>query len=159
MATNRAAISERGLQAAVQGHHGNLEVVRVDTTRWEATFRVRAAGRVFGPEFTTRLSMVRPLSEEDTDKFWKMLVDDLMRALKEEGSLPSFVKGYEVTTGEDSTGDPALYVTILVSPERQYSKATVSSWNIFSSLVHDRLMGLRLQRYPYVRIGEKRRSR
>lgn len=159
MATNRAALSASSFQAAVQGHHGNLEVVRVDTTRWEATFRVRTGGGVSGPEFTTRLSMVRPLSDEDTDRFWKMLVDDLMLVLKEEGKCPAFVKGYDVTTGEDSTGDPALYVTILVRPEPQYSKATVSSWNAFSSLVHDRLMGLRLQRYPYIRIGEKRRSR
>jgi len=157
MASNRAALSEKGPQVAVQGNSGNLEVVSVDTSKWEAKFRARTGVKAFGPEFTTRLSMVSPLSQEDTDKFWKRLVDDLMRVLKEEGTYPAFVKGYEVTTGEDSTGDPALYVTILVSPERQYSKATVSGWSSFSSLVHDRLMRLHLQRYPYVRIDEKPR--
>jgi hypothetical protein len=103
--------------------------------------------------------MIRPLSEEDSGKFWKMLVDDLMRVLKAEGKFPAFVKGYEVTTGEDSTGDPALYITILVSPERKYSQETVSQWNSFSNLLLDRLIGLRLQRYPYVQMGEKRKSK
>ena len=60
-------------------------------------------------------------------------------------------------TGEDSTGDPALYITILVSPEQKYSQATVSRWNSFSNILLDRLLGLRLQRYPYVRVGEKRK--
>jgi hypothetical protein len=159
MATNRAVLPENGPQIAIQGHYGDLEVVSVDVTKWEAVFRARTASGPFGPEFTTRLSMIRPLSEEDTGKFWKMLVDDLMRVLKAEGKFPAFVKGYDVTTGEDSTGDPALYITILVSPERKYSQETVSRWNSFSNLLLDRLIGLRLQRYPYVQMGEKRRSR
>ena len=111
------------------------------------------------PETTAPLSMIRPLSEEDSSKFWKMLVEDLMRVLREEGNYPTFVKGYEVETSEDSTGDPALYITILVSPEQRYSQATVSHWNNFSNLPLDRLSGLRLQRYPYVRAGEKRKGK
>jgi hypothetical protein len=159
MSTNRAALGDKGPQVAVQGNFGDLEVVSVDTSRWEAKFRARTANGVFGPEFTTRLSMIRPLSDEDTGKFWKMLVDDLMRALKEEGKYPPFVKGYEVSTGEDSTGDPALYVDVLIAPRREYPAKTVDSWRSFLDLVHSRLLSLRLQRYPYVRIGEKSRRK
>ena len=159
MATNRAVLSERGPQITTPGHYGELEVVRVDLNTRTASFQVRTAGGVAGRETNAPLSMILPLSEEDTGKFWKLLVDDLMRILKDEGQYPAFVKGYEVKTGEDSTGDPALYITILVSPERQYSPQTVSRWNQFSNLLLDRLIGLRLQRYPYVQIGERRRGK
>lgn len=159
MSSDRATLSEKGPQVTVQGNFGGLEVVSVDTSKWEAKFRVRTPDGLFGPEFTTRLSMVRPLSDEDTDKFWKMLVDDLMRALRKDGKYPAFIKGYEVSTGEDSTGDPALYVEVLVAPRREYSAKTVDAWRSFLDLVHSRLLRLRLQRYPYVRIGEKSRRK
>jgi len=109
--------------------------------------------------------MVRLLSEEDVSPFWKMLIDDLFKTLEAKGRLPEFVKGCEVTTGEDSTGDPALYVKILVKPAHSPANdATVSRWNEFSNLVQDTLMQLRLQpeqrqRWPYVQLGEWRRKR
>jgi hypothetical protein len=142
------------------GNYGALEVVRVDVTNWEAVFRVRSADGLIGPEFTTRLSMVQPLSDEDTNRFWKMLVDDLVRVLKEKGQYPDFVKGYEVTTDNDSTGEPGLYVKILVKPARGVTNdATVAKWNDFVNLVQDSLVRLRLQRWPYVELGEWRRKR
>jgi hypothetical protein len=159
MASNRAVLPDKRPQIATPGHFGDLEVIRVDIMARTATFQVRGNGVLSIPETTAPLSMIRPLTEEDSSKFWNMLVDDLMRVLREEGHYPAFVKGYEVETGEDSTGDPALYITILVSPEQKYSQATVSRWNRFSNLLLDRLIGLRLQRYPYVRIGEKRRGK
>jgi hypothetical protein len=155
MASNRAVLKEKRPQIATQGHYGDLEVIRVDVRARTATFQVKNTNY----EETVPLSTIRPLTEEDTGKFWNMLVDDLMRVLRVEGYYPAFVKGYEVETGEDSTGDPALYITILVSPEQKYSQATVSRWNSFSNVLLDRLIGLRLQRYPYVRIGEKRRGK
>jgi hypothetical protein len=155
MASNRAVLKEKRPQIATQGHYGDLEVIRIDVRARTATFQVKNTNY----EETVPLSTIRPLTEEDTGKFWNMLVDDLMRVLRVEGYYPAFVKGYEVETGEDSTGDPALYITILVSPEQKYSQATVSRWNSFSNVLLDRLIGLRLQRYPYVRIGEKRRGK
>lgn len=159
MATNRGVLSEHGPQITARGHYGDLEVVRVDVTNGKAFFRSRLADGSLGIEEDTRLSLVQPLSREDTTKFWKMLVDDLMGVFRKESKLPAFVKGYEVEIGDDSTGDPSLYVTILVPPEKQYSPETVSRWNSFSNLLLDRLTGLRLRRYPYVQIGEKRRNR
>jgi hypothetical protein len=155
MASNRAVLKEKRPQIATQGHYGDLEVIRIDVRARTATFQVKNTNY----EETVPLSTIRPLTEEDTGKFWNMLVDDLMRVLRVEGYYPAFVKGYEVETGEDSTGDPALYITIFVSPEQKYSQATVSRWNSFSNVLLDRLIGLRLQRYPYVRIGEKRRGK
>ena len=153
MASNRAILKEKRPQIATQGHYGDLEVIRVDVTARTATFQAKNTNY----EETVPLSTIRTLTEEDTGKFCKMLVDDLMRDLRVEAHYPPFVKGYEVETGEDSTGDPALYITIFVSPEQKYSHATVSRWNSFSNILLDRLIGLRLQRYPYVRVGEKRK--
>ncbi|MGA9669859.1 MAG: hypothetical protein WBQ94_11650 [Terracidiphilus sp.] len=155
MASNRAILKEKRPQIATQGHYGDLEVVRVDVKARTATFQVKNTNY----EEIAPLSTIRPLTDEDSSKFWKELVKDLMRVLREEGNYPMFVKGYEVKTGDDSTGDPALYITILVSPEHRYSHATVSQWNSFSNLLLDRLIGLRLQRYPYVRVAEKRRGK
>jgi hypothetical protein len=137
-----------------------LEVVRVDVTNWEAVFRVRSADGLIGSEFKTRLSMIQPQSDEDKSQFWKMLVDDLVRVLKAKGEYPDFVKGYEVTTDRDSTGEPGLYVKILVKPAHGATDdATVSKWNDFVNLVQDSLGRLRLQRWPYVELGEWRRRR
>jgi hypothetical protein len=160
MATNRAALSEKRPRIATPGNYGDLEVVRVDVKSRTAVFQVKNAGGIPVPETTAPLSMISPLTEEDSVKFWSMLVDDLMQVLKNERKLPAFVKGHEVTTGEDSTGDPALYVKVLVEPPRRSAgEATVSRWNEFSNLVQDRLMQLRLKRWPYVQLGEWRRNR
>jgi len=160
MGTDQVIAPGNHPNAEIQGQFGVLEVVEVDTSRWEAKFRSRTSdGTLAGPEFTTRLSMVRPLSDEDTDAFWKMLIDDLMKRLKSAGNVPDFVKGYEVTTDSDSTGEPALYLKILVSPKGNYSDENVKRWIDFTDLVQRNLMGLRLQRYPYVNVGEIRRRK
>jgi hypothetical protein len=89
-----------------------------------------------------------------------MLVDDLFRVLKQNAELPEFVKGYEVSIDSDSTGEPALYVKILIKPAHgEADNATVDRWIDFSHLVQDRLMHLRLRRLPYVQLGEWRRKR
>ena len=161
MASNRAVLATKGPQVSIPRHFGNLEVTSVDVTNWEAEFQVRAAdGSLIGPKTTTRLSAIQPNSIEDTRKFWDMLVADLFRVLKDEWELPEFVKGREVSIDSDSTGEPALYVKILIRPARgEADDATVDRWNGFAHLVEDRLMQLRLQRLPYVQLGEWRRKR
>lgn len=160
MASNRATLERKGPRVAIRGHFGNLEVVRVDITNWEAVFRVRSADGLVGPEFTLRLSMISPNSDEDTIEFWRMLVEDLFRVLKQNGQLPEFVKDKEVSIDSDSTGEPALYVKILIKPARgEADNATVDRWNDFVDLVQDGLIRLRLRRLPYVQLGEWRRKR
>jgi hypothetical protein len=161
MASNRAILAEKGPQVSIAGHFGNLEVVRVDVTNWEAEFQVRSAdGKLIGPKTPTRISAVFPDTDEDTLKFWEMLVDDLFGVLKEKGQFPEFVKGREVSIDTDSTGEPALYIKILIKSARgEADNSTVDRWNDFAHLVQDRLMQLRLRRLPYVQLGEWRRKR
>jgi hypothetical protein len=86
-------------------------------------------------------------------------VTSLVDVLKEQGRYPAFVKGYEVSIDEDSSGDPALYIKILVARQGNYRAATVVQWNQFASLLQHSLITLGLHRYPYVQIGEKRGSK
>jgi hypothetical protein len=152
MATNRVLPSRKNPQAAIQGQFGDLEVVSVDTEGLGATFRVKGSN---GPEFSTRLSMIQPLSAEDSDQLWQLLVDDIMSKLRNDGMYPTFVKGYQVWTDEDSTGEPSVYVRILVAPSKGAArKSTVKQWNQFLDVVHESLLRLRLKRWPYVQLGE-----
>ena len=94
MATNRATLPARGPQVSSRGHYGDLEVIGIDIGARTATFRVRnPGGALVGPDTTVPLSAIRPLSGEDTRKFWEMLVHDVVDSLKQAGKFPSFVKG------------------------------------------------------------------
>jgi hypothetical protein len=88
-----------------------------------------------------------------------MLIAAVMKLLRERNQFPNFVKGYTVNVGEDSSGDPALYIRLGVAPQKSYTKATVTEWNKFSNLLHSYLTGLRLQRYPYIQVAESRGSK
>lgn len=167
MATDRAILPESDPQAAIEaatagdhpGSEGGLDVVRIDIGTRTAIFRPRGPDGVpCGPETATPWSEVQPRSDEDSLKFWTMLVDDLMRILKEERKLPGFVKEHEVTMGDDSAGSPVLYVTILVAPKPRYSLVTIAYWNGFSKRFQKWLLGFRLKRTPYVQIAEKQVS-
>jgi hypothetical protein len=159
MVATRAIVTDGLPRAAIRGHYGRLEVTRVNVTTWEAFFRARTPDGHFGPEFSTRLSLVEPLSDEDTLAFWKMLVDDLFRVLGEKGEIPGFVQGKEVQIGEDSTGSPSLFLTILVPPAAKYSFDAVSEWVQFSNLLQSHLLNLQLKRYPYIRVKARRKAR
>ena len=160
MASNRVSMTNTGPRVAASGHFGALEAVKVDVLSRTAAFRVRTAEGLIGPETVAPLSVIRPLSEEDETQFWRLLVDDLFRILREKGEVPDFVKGYKVSTGEDSTGDPTLYVDVLLAPTREIaSDATVARWTSFTDLLQEALLQLRLQRWPHVRVRELRRSR
>ena len=161
MASNRAVLAEKGPLVSIPGHFGDLEVVSVNVANWEAEFQVRSAdGELIGPKTPTRISAVYPNSDEDTLRFWEKLVDDLFRVLKQKGEYPEFVKGREVSIDSDSTGEPALYIKILIKSARGgANNATVDRWNDFAHLVQDRLMQLRLRRLPYVQLGEWRGKR
>ena len=83
-----------------------------------------------------------------------MLADELIDELREEGKLPKFFKTLSIATGEDSTGEPAVYVKLFVdSPKGAARDSTISRWNEFAHLVQDRLLRLQLTRQPYVFLG------
>jgi hypothetical protein len=151
---NRMTRSQAGPRIAAQGHHGPLEVVQVDLSARLAKFRATSPDGPTGPETSLPLSMISPLSQEDTRRLWQMLADELIEALRSEGKLPKFYRSISIATGDDSTGDPAVYVKLFVdSPKGIARDSTVTRWNEFAHLVQDRLLQLRLLRQPYVFLG------
>ena len=98
--------------------------------------------------------MISPLSEEDNIGLWRMLADRLIEELREEGKLPKFYKGISIVRGDDSTGEPAVFVKLFIdAPPGVAPDSMVSRWNEFAHLVEDRLLQLRLPRQPYVWLG------
>jgi hypothetical protein len=153
-APNRVTSSQSGPRIATQGHYGPLEVVHVDLNTRVATFRTSSPDGPIGPESSVPLRMISPLSPEDNNRFWKMLADELIEELREEDKLPKFFKTLSIATGEDSTGEPAVYVKLFVdSPKGAARDSTISRWNEFADLVQDRLLRLQLTRQPYVFLG------
>jgi hypothetical protein len=153
-ATKRIAHSQAGPRIVTHGHYGPLEVVQVDLDARVAKIRATSPEGAIGPETPVPLSMISPLSHIDNQRFWHMLADELIKELREEGRLPKFYKSFSIATGEDSTGDPAVYVKLFVdSPKGAARDSTVSRWNEFAHLVQDRLLQLRLPRQPYVFLG------
>lgn len=105
-------------------------------------------------EVAVPLSMIRPDSDEDNNQFWQEVVNKLKEDLSHEGELPKFVKDLRAFIGDDSSGEPAVYVKVFVdSPRGPASNATVSRWNRFVNLIQSRLLQLDLQRFPYVLLG------
>jgi hypothetical protein len=104
--------------------------------------------------------MIHPFSDEDTAQLWEVLVEDLFTKLRAKGEVPDFVKGHQVALDSDWTGDPALYVKILVKPANGIANnATVDRWNDFVHLIQNHLLSLRIQRTPYVQLGEWKRAK
>jgi hypothetical protein len=160
MATNRAALSDPGQHFGLRGQYGSLEVVRVDLAQGIAFFQSRGPEGPIGPEAWAPFGAIVPNTVQDSGQLWEMVVKELWRALEEDGRIPVSVKDFEVTTDEDSTGNPAIYVKVLVKPGSGMPKPKdVTEWNAFRNLIESALLRLRLSRQPYVQIGEWRRKR
>jgi len=156
-AANRITRSQSGPRIATPGHYGPLEIVEVDLDTRVAKFRSTSPDGPTGPVTSVPLTMISPLSPEDTHRFWHLLADELLDHLGEESRLPKFYKGFSIAIGEDSTGEPAVYLKLFVdSPKGAARDSTVSRWNEFAHLVQDRLLQLRLPRQPYVFLGAEK---
>jgi len=159
MAASRAILSTG--TDGIESYIGVREPKSVDVQKGLAVFRVRSASGAGpdAPDFPVPISAILPNRAEDTVQFWQMLVDSLMELLREQNQYPDFLRGYEVSIGEDSSGEPGLYITLKVARQQSYQASTVRRWNTFSSLLLDLLLRLEIQRYPYIRLQEKRGSR
>lgn len=69
---------------------------------------------------------------------------------------PPFVKGFGLETGEDHTGDPAIWIYLKVTKDNNPSRSKVVALRKFADEVQQRVLDRRLDRWPYVRISEVR---
>lgn len=158
MATNRADLP--WAKNATFGLGPTYEFSHMDVDHGLAVFQVRSPGKSSPLPYSVPLSQIAPDTFEDRTELWEMLIEALFERLSASGARPSFVRGFEVQRGEDSTGDPALFVTILVTPTPgPANEALVAARSTFADGIQEALLQLHLQRYPYVRVGEWRRKR
>jgi hypothetical protein len=147
-----------GPQFDAPGHYGALEVTDINLDDYTATFHTRLPKGLAGPPETVPLWHLNLNSAEDTEKFWGLFLKKLIEKLKAEGVVPEGYSAFDLKEDEDSTGDPALYVRILIQPGQRPSDINVREWNKFAASIRDRLIEmlqmLKIQRWPYVRLGE-----
>lgn len=72
------------------------------------------------------------------------------------GKRPSYVKKYQLEFGEDHAGDPAIWIRLKVTKDNDPSPQKVTELRKFADDLQDRILALRLRRWPYVHIAEVR---
>ena len=65
---------------------------------------------------------------------------------------PPFLQGYEIELKEDSTGAPAVWVSLLVDPDHILTSDELRHLNAFTSSVKERIFASGVRREPYIRI-------
>ena len=81
----------------------------------------------------------------------EQIVQEYLRDLKR----PNPIQQVDVEFGEDSTGDPAVWIWLRVAPNFQPSKPEqMQVLSRYARSVRDGLLERRIQRWPYVRFRE-----
>lgn len=83
--------------------------------------------------------------EEDTVR---KLVDGVLRS----HPLPGYLRKYDIELGEDSTDAPAVWVSLLVDPDRVLTSDELRDLNAFTRLIKQGIFASGLGREPYIRI-------
>jgi len=71
---------------------------------------------------------------------------------------PRAVKGFEVEFGLDSTGDPAVWIWLMVDDDISPSAEKIAELGRFRRDLRARLVGAGLSRWPYVRFRAVQRQ-
>ncbi len=159
MATNRVELPRGNGGKGVAGFAGAvaMEFSKIDLDRGDAIFALQTPG---GPiEEFFPLSKITIDDIDDGPEVWEGLLKAIFDRFKEQDKIPNLVHSCQVSTGNDSTGDPALYVKILVKSTPDIDDPVIAEWNRFANLIQDWLIQLRLPRKPYIQFGEWRRRR
>lgn len=87
-----------------------------------------------------------------------------MKAQSQDLGFPDYIADYEVTTGDDHAGNPAIFVRFFVDPDYFHhgawppSEKKLTELNHFLDEVRTELLSLDPDRWIYVRTGEARRA-
>ena len=76
------------------------------------------------------------------------IVEDIVRKWR----LPPNVRRFDVEFGEDSTGDPAVWIWLLVDDELSPSSQSISRMERFVTDVRSELLRKGLRHWPYFRL-------
>jgi hypothetical protein len=75
----------------------------------------------------------------------------IVRGILDKWRLPSNVHGVDFDFGEDSTGDPAVWIWLTVEDESQPSPKSIEGLTRFVTEVRSDLLRAGLRHWPYVR--------
>lgn len=75
----------------------------------------------------------------------------IVRDVVRKWHLPSNVRGFDVEFGEDSSGDPAVWIWLTIKDELKPSAQSISNLNDFVTKVRSDLLRRGLTHWPYVR--------
>ncbi|MBI3709287.1 MAG: hypothetical protein HY246_16665 [Proteobacteria bacterium] len=75
-----------------------------------------------------------------------------IRDLMKGRALPAGVKNYEIELGEDSTGQPAMWIWFLVESSFQPTKETLDRLNDLARSFKATIFKAGIDRVPYVRL-------
>jgi hypothetical protein len=77
--------------------------------------------------------------------------EKIVREILTRWTLPSNVHGFEIDFGEDSAGDPAVWIWLTVDDEIQPSDQSIAGLAQFVRGVRNDLLRAGLRYWPYVR--------
>ena len=73
-----------------------------------------------------------------------------IRGVVNKHKFPRGVRGWTAEFGEDSTGDPAVWIWFYVKDEAEYSDRRIDELASFTDLIRSGLVDARLSGWPYV---------
>jgi hypothetical protein len=77
--------------------------------------------------------------------------EKIVRGILKKWTLPPNVHRFDVDFGEDSTGDPAVWIWLTVDDELQPSPQSIAGLNSFVTDVRSDILRAGLRHWPYVR--------
>jgi hypothetical protein len=77
---------------------------------------------------------------------------EIQEVVEEVDDRPCTVKAIEVEVGEDSTGDPAAWIWLVVDPSVESSRKALHDVTLFAGRVQASVLERGLTQWPYVRL-------
>ena len=78
----------------------------------------------------------------------------VFEAVREAVPIPEGVGAVVFKEGEDSNGDPAAWIWVVVKPEPNPSNKRIKVLNAYTTRLRDELLDGGIKSYPFVRITE-----
>ena len=78
-------------------------------------------------------------------------IHDLVR----ESAAPEGFRSFELRFGEDSTGDPAVWIWFAIDPQYPTAKESIQTLSRLQRRMKSALLRAQVDRIPYVRFREK----
>jgi hypothetical protein len=76
---------------------------------------------------------------------------DIVRGIVNKWQIPANVRAVDFDFGEDSTGDPAVWIWLTVDDELQPSRQSIAGLSQFVTDIRSDLLRAGLRHWPYVR--------